>query len=92
MRHKASHTEVGDRQDLGRIHCKTVGHTQNLPVEGSVITWTISNKVLNNTEAEDVKGWTGVQPRREGAWRKPKPPGRRKKKTSFLFCTGLIVW
>jgi len=102
MRHKASHAEVGDhqdsgsqlanRQDLGRIHCRTVGHTQNLPVEGSVTTWTISNKVLNNTEAEDVKGWTGVQPRREGAWRKPKPPGRRKKKTSFLFCTGLIVW
>ena len=26
-------------------------------------------------EAEDVIGWTGVQPRREGAWRKPKPPG-----------------
>jgi hypothetical protein len=44
-------------------------------VEGSVTIWTFSNKVLNNTEAEDVKGWTGVQPRREGAWRKPKPPG-----------------
>jgi hypothetical protein len=43
-------------------------------------------------EAEDVIGWTGVQPRREGAWRKPKPPGWRKKKTSFLFCTGSIVW
>ena len=56
MRHKASHAEVGDRQasgnqlanrqDLGRIHCRTVGHTQNLPVEGSVTTWTFSNKVL----------------------------------------------
>jgi hypothetical protein len=76
MRHKASHAEVGDRQDsgsqlanrqdLGRIHCRTVGHTQNLPVEGSVTTWTISNKVLNNNEAEDVIGWTWVQPRREG--------------------------
>jgi len=76
MRHKASHAEVGDRsdsgsqlanrQDLGRIHCGTVGHTQNLPVEGSVTTWTISNKVLNNNEAEDVIGWTWVQPRREG--------------------------
>jgi len=50
------------------------------------------HKVLNNIEAEDVIGWAGVQPRREGAWRKPKPPGWRKKKTSFLFCTGSIVW
>ena len=76
MRHKASHAEVGDRQDsgsqlanrqdLGRIHCRTVGHTQNLPVEGSANIWTFSNKVLNNTEAEDVIGWTWVQPRREG--------------------------
>ncbi len=85
MRHKASHAEVGDhqdsgsqlanRQDLGRIHCRTVGHTQNLPVDGSDTTWAFSNKVLNNTEAEDVKGWTGVQPRREGAWKTLKPPG-----------------
>ncbi len=54
MRHKASHAEVGDRQDsgsqlanrqdLGRIHCRTVGHTQNLPVEESVTTWAFSNK------------------------------------------------
>ena len=85
MRHKASHVEVGDRQDsgsqlanrqdLGRIHCRTVGHTQNLPVEGSANIWISSNKVLNNTEAEDVIGWAGVQPRREGAWRMFKPPG-----------------
>ena len=56
MRHKASHAEVGDRQDsgsqlanrqdLGRIHCRTVGHTQNLPVEEYITTWTFSNKVL----------------------------------------------
>ena len=85
MRHKASHAEVGDRQDsgsqlanrqdLGRIHCRTVGHTQNLPVEGSANTWTISDKSSQTSEAEDVIGWAGVQPRREGAWRKPKPPG-----------------
>ncbi len=54
---------------------ETVGHTQDLTVEGSANIWAFSNKVLNNTEAEDVIGWTGVQPRREGAWRTPKPSG-----------------
>ena len=76
MRHKASHAEVGDRQDSGSQLAKpagpgeepleTVGQTQDLPVEGSANTWTTSNKVLNNTEAEDIIGWTWVQPRREG--------------------------
>ena len=54
---------------------ETVGQTQDLTVEGSANIWTISNKVLTNTEAEDVRGWTGVRPRREGAWGMFKPPG-----------------
>ncbi len=49
---------------------ETVGQTQDLPVEGSADIWTISNKVLNPIEAEDIKGWTWVQPRREGTWGK----------------------
>jgi len=45
---------------------ETVGQTQDLTVEGSANIWDFSNKVLTNTEAEDVIGWTWVQPRREG--------------------------
>ena len=85
MRQQQSHAEAGGHQDSGSQLAKpagpgeepleTVGQTQDLPVEGSANTWTISIKVLNNNEAEDVIGWAGVQPRREGAWRMFKPPG-----------------
>jgi len=98
----ASHAEAGGHQDSGSQLAKpagpgeepleTVGQTQDLPVEGSANTWTISDKSSQTSEAEDVIGWAGVQPRREGAWRMFKPPGWRKKKTSFLFCTGSTGW
>jgi len=54
-------------------------------VEGSANTWTISDKSSQTSEAEDVIGWAGVQPRREGAWRMFKPPGRREKEDVFFI-------
>jgi len=85
MRQRQSHAEAGGHQDSGSQLAKpagpgeepleTVGQTQDLPVEGSANTRTISDKSSQTSEAEDVIGWAGVQPRREGAWRMFKPPG-----------------
>ncbi len=58
MRQQQSHAEAGGHQESGSQLAKpagpgeepleTVGQTQDLPVEGSTNTWTISNKVLTN--------------------------------------------
>jgi len=84
MRQKQSHAEAGGHQDSGSQLAKpagpgeepleTVGQTQDLPVEGSANTWATSIKSSYH-RGEDVIGWAGVQPRREGAWRMFKPPG-----------------
>jgi hypothetical protein len=54
---------------------ETVGHTQDLTVEGSANIGTISNKALNKHRGRRRHRLDRGPAEKEGAWRMPKPPG-----------------